>query len=85
MKTRVFIAKAISSIVNLDRYPLLVKDIFDNYLKCDELNSKNSINSNYMHGLFEVLNILAKKNNIFQFISFETFMSKLEPLSQIKQ
>ena len=82
MKIRVFIAKAINSIVNLDRYPLIFNEIFENFA---ENKTSSSTDHNNIHGLFEVLKNLSEKYNIFQFSSFETFFSKLEKLMPIKQ
>jgi len=83
MKIRVYIAKAITSIVNLDRYPSLFNEIFDNFF--EEKQIEKQIDNNNINGLFEVLKSLSKKYNIFQFISFEKFFIKLETLAKIKQ
>lgn len=83
MKIRVYIAKAITSIVNLDRYAWIFNEIFENFFK-ENLKTKE-IDHNNIHGLLEVLKSLAKKYNIFQFISFEAFFAKLQILAKIKQ
>ena len=43
MKTRVFIAKSIASIVNLDRYPTLIQDILNKEF--------NQFDNNKIHGV----------------------------------
>jgi len=83
MKIRIYIAKAISSIVNIDRYSSLFNEVFENFF--NESQSSKEVDHNNIHGMFEVLKCLAKKYNIFQFISFETFFSNLGKLAQIKQ
>lgn len=83
MKTRNFIAKSITSIVNLDRYPNLINQIL-----IDHLNSETNIgqmDNNKINGILELLNCLIDKHNIFKFIQFDLFMDKLEPLIEIKQ
>ena len=78
MKMRNFIAKAIVSIVNLDRYPDLIAEIFDSHLL--HMNSAANSDQNRIHGLFDILNGLVEKQNIFKFIKFETFVEKLKSL-----
>lgn len=76
MKTRVFIAKAILAIVNLERYPSLLSEIFVQLLDKNESHDHNKIN-----GLLLVLNKLADKNDVFKFIPSNEFFDKLERLT----
>ncbi|CAF0722657.1 unnamed protein product [Brachionus calyciflorus] len=78
MKTRIFIAKSIASIVNLNRYPNLIQEIFVEHLDEKSLNDNNKI-----HGLLEILSCLIDKYNIFKFINFEEFFNNLEKLLEI--
>jgi hypothetical protein len=58
MKTRNFIAKAMASIVNLERYPTLFSDLFAIFYT----HSDDEINHNKIHGLFEILNSVIERN-----------------------
>ena len=84
MKTRVFIAKSISSIVCLDRYKSLINDIFDQYLQ-PTLYLTPLIDNNYLHGILQVITSLMDKNKVFQFISLDKFMKNLESLIGLDQ
>ena len=85
MKTRNFIAKAISSIVNLDRYPNLIYEILNDHLNVDLVNNQqNSINHNKIHGLVDVLNNLLDKYDILKFIKFQEFLGYLDQLINLK-
>lgn len=80
MKTRVYIAKSIASIVNLYRYPSLIKIIFEEHLEKIKFRENNKF-----HGVLEVLNHLIDKNNIFKFIQEEEFFKRLIPITEIEQ
>lgn len=80
MKTRIYIAKSIASIVNLYRYPNLIKIIFENHLETIKLRDNNKF-----HGLLEVLNHLIEKNYIFKFIQEEEFFDRLMKITEIEQ
>lgn len=84
MKTRIFIAKAISSIVCLDRYKSLISDIFDKYLHAEQYLTP-TIDNNYLHGILQAVSSLNDKNKIFQFITIEKFMANLTPLIELNQ
>jgi hypothetical protein len=80
MKTRNFIAKAIASIVNLERYPNLFVSIFNNYEGVE-----SQVDHNKIHGLFEVLNCIIEKNSDpFRFIKIDEFVQKLRSLVALK-
>lgn len=90
MKTRNFVAKSITSIVNLDRYPGLIHEIFNDHLKIDQIiissdSNQLILDNNKIHGILEVLNSLIDKHNIFKYIQFDLFLSYLEPLIELKQ
>jgi hypothetical protein len=71
MKTRIHLAKAIASTVNLDRYPSLILDIF----------SMNCTDNNHLNGLLHVLSALIDRNeHIFRLCPLETFLKKLTSL-----
>lgn len=80
MKTRVYIAKSVSSIVNLHRYPSLLNQIFDDHFEKIRPGDNNKIN-----GLLEVLSSLIDKNNIFKFIKIDDFFNRIIPIIQLKQ
>ena len=92
MKTRVFIAKAIGSIVHFDRYPALIGEIVGQHLPpSNELNNNNddgtaqapsteNSNLNKIHGVLEVLNVLVTKQNIFKYAKPDLVLSKLASL-----
>lgn len=75
MKTRNYIGKAISSIVNLNRYKNLINELFDRDFEINN-NDNAIINNNYLHGVLDIMYLLVEKNNIFNFISFEEFILK---------
>ena len=91
MKTRVFIAKAIGSIVHFDRYPTLISEIVSQHLPC-ELNNNgtaqavpqgredNNSNLNKIHGVLQVLNVLVSKQNLFKYTKPELVLNKLSNL-----
>lgn len=79
MKTRNFIAKAIITIVNLDRYPTLIDDIFTLLLDRTEIIDHNKIN-----GLLQILNGLIDKYDLFKFIPISVFLNNLEQLTSDK-
>lgn len=87
MKTRVFISKAISSIVNLDRYPNLLNEILDENLRIDliKINNNDNYDNNFIHGLLQVLNTLTDKHNILNYISLQAILEKTQDLAAIKQ
>lgn len=73
MKTRCFIAKSISSIVNMDRYTTLVQDVLDSGMK--QLSDQNGI-----HGMLEILHCLVDKHDIFKQIEPNKLIQQLESL-----
>lgn len=73
MKTRVFMTKAIVSMVNLGRYPYLPRDILDLLLDKTQLNDNNKIN-----GLLMVLNKLAEKKTMFDFVPAHRFVELMD-------
>ena len=87
MKTRVFIAKAISSIVNLDRYNQLIHEIFDKYFQPEFYlrNRERTLDNNFIHGLTLVLSVLIDKQRVFKFISIEKFLSQIKSISSLRQ
>ena len=65
MKIRVYNAKAIATMVNMERYPNLLTEIFEIYLKNEYLNSTESdksMNNNCVNGILEILNCLIDKH-----------------------
>lgn len=86
MKTRVFISKAITSIVCIDRYTNLLNQIFEQYLQPENYFISNQlVDNNYLHGILQVLGSLVDKHKIFQYISFEKFIDYLKPLIRLKK
>ena len=85
LKTRAFIAKALATIVCLDRYPTLMQVIFEHYSKNYLLKSSGLIDNNYVDGVLQVLVQLVQKHDVFKFVSIdELFEQLLEPIRNHK-
>ncbi len=68
----------------MDRYPTLVKEIFESFLKVELVFTKEQqIDNNKIHGLLEVMNFLIDKHDLFKFISVDELVIKIEPLLEL--
>lgn len=77
LKTRTFIAKALAAIVCLDRFPTLMRVIFEHYSKNYLLKSSGLIDNNYVDGILQVLVQLVQKHDVFKFISIKELIDQL--------
>lgn len=76
MKIRNFIGKAISTILNMNRYENLMNDLLNLNFEISK-NQQLYINNNLLHGVLDTICILIEKNNIFQDIKFDKFIEKI--------
>jgi hypothetical protein len=83
MKTRLFVARAISYIVNLERYPNLIDEIFSNLAS---VSSSSMFDQNSMHGLLLVLHNVIERHDIFHSTNLVDFLKRFENIiANLKQ
>lgn len=75
MKIRVFNAKALSTILCIERYPSFIQNLFDQF---DQVSNDN----NYINGLLEIINCFITK--LHQTIDIDLILSNLKEYSKSK-